>query len=76
MTHETIDLWILGLNFHQNYYTIYDQENMRMGLAPSKVADPKIATVEKEKEDVKKEISTLASVVTFIIGGFASWMWG
>ena len=27
MSHETITSWILGLNFLQNYYTVYDQQN-------------------------------------------------
>ena len=27
MSHPLMDFWILGLNFFQNYYTIFDQEN-------------------------------------------------
>ena len=35
MTHYTIPFWILGLNFFENYYTIFDQENLKVGFAPS-----------------------------------------
>mmetsp|Transcript_19208 Transcript_19208/g.29438 ORF Transcript_19208/g.29438 Transcript_19208/m.29438 type:complete len:110 (+) Transcript_19208:981-1310(+) len=35
MTHNTIPFWILGLNFFENHYTIFDQENRRVGFAPS-----------------------------------------
>jgi hypothetical protein len=27
--------WILGLNFFQNYYTVFDYENNSIGFAPS-----------------------------------------
>ena len=27
--------WILGLNFFQNYYTVFDYENNAIGFAPS-----------------------------------------
>lgn len=27
--------WILGLNFFHNYYTIYDMDSMRVGIANS-----------------------------------------
>ena len=27
MKHNTMEQWILGLNFFENYFTIFDQEN-------------------------------------------------
>ena len=35
LTHDTIGSYILGLNFLSNYYTIFDQENSRIGMAVS-----------------------------------------
>uniref|UniRef100_A0A7S3CSQ4 Peptidase A1 domain-containing protein n=1 Tax=Strombidium rassoulzadegani TaxID=1082188 RepID=A0A7S3CSQ4_9SPIT len=35
MTHDLIPFWILGLNFFENYYTIFDQEQLKVGFAPS-----------------------------------------
>jgi hypothetical protein len=30
-----LDIWILGLNFFQQYYTIFDQGNSQIGFAQS-----------------------------------------
>lgn len=35
MTHDILNYWILGLNFFENYYIVFDQEDMKLGFAPS-----------------------------------------
>lgn len=42
MTHSSIQMWILGLNFFQNYYVVFDQEESRVGFAPSITAHERV----------------------------------
>lgn len=37
-----INLWIMGLNFFKNYYTVFDQEHKRIGFALSHNANERI----------------------------------
>ena len=42
MHHPTLPFYIMGLNFFNNYYTIFDQDNGRVGFTPSKSADVRL----------------------------------
>lgn len=42
MHHPTIPYHIMGLTFFQNYYTVFDGEQKRIGFAPSIHADTRL----------------------------------
>jgi len=55
-------VYIMGLNFFKNYYSVFDQDkidNLRIGFALSKSANPRITElmemVKKEAEAKKEE---------------------
>ena len=45
MSHSTMQLWILGINFFENYYVVFDQENKKVGFAPSVTAPERLAKI-------------------------------
>ena len=55
MTHDTISKWILGLNFFANYYTVFDNEDHRIGFAASKDASERIRTHASKQAKMKNQ---------------------
>ena len=63
MTSSAIDIWILGLNFFENYYTIFDQENRRVGFAPSIHAQPRLSNMMLAAEEDEMENHNMRTIV-------------
>lgn len=65
MTHPTIQVWILGLNFFSNYYTVFDQEEYKIGFAISRYAHPKVLEFHQNSkmfdQDLKLEFNALTT---------------
>jgi hypothetical protein len=34
--------WMMGINFWENYYMVFDNDNFRVGIAPSKIANKRV----------------------------------
>ena len=47
MGHRTLKFWILGLNFFDNYYVVFDQEKSRVGFALSKNSRVRIQEIQR-----------------------------
>jgi hypothetical protein len=45
--------WVMGITFFQNYYTVFDAENKRMGFAPSKLSSNIPDTIETIPEQTQ-----------------------
>merc|ERR1712196_616372 len=59
MAVENLDFYLLGLNFFENYYTVFDKENRRVGFTLSKTAVPRLAEIVAAD---KEESTSLFSV--------------
>lgn len=44
--------YIFGLNFFNNYYTVFDQEELRVGFAINKYAHPRVAEMQEQWANV------------------------
>lgn len=46
-------MWILGINFFNEYYAVFDKDNLKVGFAPSSVAfDSSVKYVVGEDTDL------------------------
>ena len=52
MSDQNTQEWILGLNFHENYYSIYDQENRQIALALSKTCQERLLSLHYPPETI------------------------
>jgi hypothetical protein len=56
MSHPTIKFWILGLNFFSNYYTVFDQEQLKLGFAISRYAHPRVLEFHQNSDLFEEEL--------------------
>jgi len=50
LSNPQINKWILGLNFFENYYIAFDQDQKRLGFAPSKNSALPITMLANQEE--------------------------
>jgi len=66
MTHDTMNMWILGLNFFSNYYTVFDQEELKVGFAISRYAHPRVIDFHQNSPLYASEIVIAAAENTVV----------
>ena len=67
MSSSEMGIWILGLNFFENYYTVFDQENRRVGFAPSIHAQERMSTINLIQNDQPEDVRP----TRYTLGGLA-----
>lgn len=82
MFHKSLPVHIMGLNFFQNYYTVFDQENKKIGFAPSIHQDERLKELIKgdntvslfsiKNTDSKSVAIVVGSLVLVSIVGFVA----
>jgi len=67
-------MWVLGLSFFHNYYTVFDLEKKRVGFVESLLANHNICGYEDLSDDIENsddisnaEILTLLLILAIVI---------
>jgi len=66
--------WILGLTFLENYYAVYDQENLQVGFAESitsklgETGNPQTLLTDTHNKVAENDLSLLWTILAFIGG--------
>ena len=73
MSHDTMSFWILGLNFFSNYYTVFDQEDMKVGFAISRYAHPRVMEFHQDSVLYAQDIVLVEEAAEIVKGKTSSW---
>ena len=76
MTTNVLPFYIMGLNFFENYYSVYDKEDKRVGFTISRSASPRIIELydrEKSARNETEETTLFTSVDDQVVNNSAGW---
>lgn len=62
MTSKMLPFYIMGLNFFENYYTVYDKEDKRVGFSISRSANSRIFELYEREAKQKQEETQFVGV--------------
>lgn len=60
---QGLNFYIMGLNFFKNYYTVFDQEHMRVGFTPSKRVSYRVYHLTEEYDKARNASTETNSTV-------------